>query len=82
MVYKIKPKGEKGLAAVKRLGRNYKTGGFARIAKKAMARGASAQAAKRIAGAVYWKMVRKRNNYRKRHKLLKKRKYMVRGGYT
>jgi hypothetical protein len=53
----LKPKGKRGLAAVKRLGRDYKTGGFNTIAKKAAARYGSAEAGKRVAGAIYWNKV-------------------------
>lgn len=53
---KMKPKGTRGRAAVKRLGRTYKTGNFAKIAKKA---GGGAKG-KRIAAAVYWRKVRGR----------------------
>lgn len=56
MATKMKPKGKRGRAAVKRLGRNYKTGNFDKIAKKA---GGGAKG-KRIAGAIYWKKVRAR----------------------
>ena len=54
-----KPKGARGRAAVKRLGRTKKTGGFAKIAKKAAKEYGSTAAGKRVAGAVYWKMVKK-----------------------
>jgi len=60
MAKRMKPKGARGRAAVKRLGRRYKTGGFARIARKAARRYGSAAAGKRVAASVYWKMVRKR----------------------
>ncbi len=55
---KLKPKGKRGRAAVKRLGRTYKTGGFNKIAKKAAKRYGSAESGKRVAAAVYWKKVR------------------------
>ncbi len=54
----MRPKGKRGRAAVRRLGRRYKTGGFAKIARKAARRYGKARA-KKIAGAIYWKMVRK-----------------------
>lgn len=57
---KQKPKGRRGTAAVRRLGRTYKTGGFQRIVESALSRGYSPESAKRIAASVYWKMVRKR----------------------
>ena len=57
---KMKPKGARGRAAVKRLGRTHKTGGFNKIAKKAAKKYGSKQAGKRVAAAVYWKMVKKR----------------------
>jgi hypothetical protein len=46
----LKPKGKRGMAAVKRLGRNYKTGGFDRIAKSK---------GKGAAIAIYQNMVKK-----------------------
>jgi len=52
----MKPKGKRGMAAVKRLGRTKKTGGFAKIAKKA----GGGEKGKKIAAAVYWKMAHKR----------------------
>uniref|UniRef100_A0A7C5YX71 Uncharacterized protein n=1 Tax=candidate division CPR3 bacterium TaxID=2268181 RepID=A0A7C5YX71_UNCC3 len=57
---KMKPKGKKGRAMVKKLGRTYKTGGFAKIARKAAKKYGSKQAGKRVAAAIYWKMARKR----------------------
>jgi hypothetical protein len=57
-VTKQKPKGRQGLAATKRLGRNYKTGGFNRIVQDCMRRGGSAEKCKKIAASVYWKKVR------------------------
>ena len=59
-IKRTKPKGKRGLAAVKRLGRTKKTGGFARIDKKAAKRYGSKAAGKRVAAAIYWKMVKKR----------------------
>jgi len=56
----MKPKGKKGRAMVKKLGRTYKTGGFAKIARKAAKKYGSKQAGKRVAAAIYWKMARKR----------------------
>lgn len=56
----MKPKGARGRAAVKRLGRSYKTGGFKKIAAKAGKKYGSSAAGKRVAGAIYQKMVAKR----------------------
>jgi hypothetical protein len=53
---KMKPKGARGRAQVRRLGRTYKTGGFARIAAKSGG-GAKGQ---RIAGAIFQRMARAR----------------------
>jgi hypothetical protein len=53
----MEPKGEKGKAAVERLGRDYKTGGFEKIAKKAAEKYGSKEAGERVAGAIYWKKV-------------------------
>ncbi len=57
---KLKPKGKRGKAAVKRLGRTYKTGGFKKIAAKAAKKYGSSAAGKRVAGAIYWKMAKGR----------------------
>jgi len=54
---KMEPKGEKGKAAVERLGRDYKTGGFEKIAKKAAEKYGSKEAGERVAASVYWKKV-------------------------
>lgn len=56
----MKPKGARGKAAVKRLGRTYKTGGFAKIAKVASKMYGSKAAGKRVAGSIYWKQVAKK----------------------
>ncbi len=55
----MKPKGKAGMAQVKKLGRNYKTGGFAKIASQAAKEYGSKEAGKRVAGAVFQKMVSK-----------------------
>jgi hypothetical protein len=57
---KMKPKGKKGRAMVKKLGRTYKTGGFAKIAKKAAKKYHSTTIGKKIAGKIFWKMAKKR----------------------
>ena len=57
---KTKPKGKRGLAAVKRLGRTYKTGMFEKIARKAAKRYGSKEIGKKVAAAIYWAKVRKR----------------------
>ena len=44
---------------VKRLGRNYKTGGFKRISESAGKKYGSKEAGNRVAGAVYQSLVRK-----------------------
>ena len=46
--------------ALKRLGRKKKTGNFSKIANKAAKKYGSQKAGKRVAGAIYWKMVKKR----------------------
>ncbi len=53
----MKPKGKEGMAAVERLGRTTKTGGFGKIASSAAKEYGSAEAGKKVAGAVYWNMV-------------------------
>ena len=57
---KMKPKGKKGKAMVKKLGRNYKTGMFNKIAQKAAKKYGSKEVGKKVAAAVYWKKVRNR----------------------
>jgi len=54
----MKPKGARGRAAVKRLGRNYKTGKFDEIVKALMKKGKSKEAATKIAAAYYWSKVK------------------------
>jgi uncharacterized membrane protein YqjE len=61
LMKRMKPVGARGRAAVKRLGRNYKTGGFAKIAARASKRYGSSSIGKKVAGAVYWAKVRKKN---------------------
>ncbi len=56
---KLKPKGKRGLAQVKRLGRNYKTGNFAKIARKAAKRYGSKKIGEKVAGAIFQKLARK-----------------------
>jgi hypothetical protein len=55
---KMKPKGAKGKAMVKKLGRTTKTGGFAKIAAKAGKKYGSKEAGKKVAGAIFWKMAK------------------------
>ena len=54
----LKPKGKRGVVAVKRLGRNYKTGNFDKITAAAGAKYGSSKAGKRVAGAIYWAKAR------------------------
>jgi len=56
---KLKPKGARGRAMVRKLGRTYKTGNFAKIARKAAKKYGSKEAGKRVAAAIFWKKVRK-----------------------
>jgi hypothetical protein len=62
---KLKPKGKRGLAAVKRLGRTYKTGNFAKGVQDLMDAGSSHEAAQKIMGAQYWKEVAKAKGKKK-----------------
>lgn len=55
----MKPKGKKGMAMVKKLGRTKKTGGFNKIASKAAKEYGSSAAGKKVAGAIFWKMAKK-----------------------
>ena len=64
---KTKPKGEKGMAQVKKLGRTKKTGGFDKIAAKAGAKYGSATAGKRVAGAIFQKMAKHHAMMAKHH---------------
>lgn len=61
----MKPKGKRGKAQVKRLGRNFKTGGFKKIAEKASSEYESKEAGERVAGAVFNKMAKARGHARK-----------------
>jgi hypothetical protein len=54
------PATAKGKAQVKKLGRTKKTGGFAKIAAKAGTKYGSPAAGKRVAGAIFQKMVKAR----------------------
>jgi len=56
---KRKPKGKRGKAAVKRLGRKYKTGMFEKIARKAAKRYGSMKRGRKVAAAIYWKKVKR-----------------------
>jgi hypothetical protein len=53
------PKGKRGMAAVKRLGRTKATGGFAKIADKAAKEYGSKEEGAKVAGAIYWRMAHK-----------------------
>lgn len=53
------PKTKKGKAQVAKLGRTKKTGGFAKIAASAGKEYGSKAAGKKVAGAIFQKMVRK-----------------------
>ncbi len=55
---KMKPKGKEGMAQVKKLGRDYKTGGFSKIAKSAAKEYGSKEAGKKVAGAIFNKMAK------------------------
>lgn len=57
----MKPKGKRGMAQVKKLGRRIKTGGFAKIAKKAAKEYGSMMEGRKVAGAIFQKMVKKHN---------------------
>lgn len=59
MATHMKPKGAGGRAAVKKLGRTYKTGGFNKIATSAAKQYGSKAAGQRVAGAIYQKMIHK-----------------------
>lgn len=56
---KTTPKTAQGKAAVKRLGKTKKTGGFAKIANQAAKEYGSKAAGQKVAAAVYWNKVRK-----------------------
>jgi len=56
----IVPATAKGKAMVKKLGRTKKTGGFSKIAAKAGAKYNSKEKGKKVAGKIYWNMVKAR----------------------
>lgn len=58
----LKPKGKVGRAQTGRLNRNFKTGGFNKIASAAGKRYGSTAAGKRVAGAIFHKMAESRGN--------------------
>ena len=74
MSKKMKPKGKKGRAMVKKLNRNYKTGKFDEIAKKSakqyqkkgMSKKKAEQIGKKVAGKVFWNKVKKRKKKSKK----------------
>lgn len=59
---KTVPKTKRGKAQVAKLGRTKKTGGFAKIAKKAAKEYGSKEVGKRVAGAIFQKMVKSRKS--------------------
>ena len=61
----LKPKGAKGKTQVKKLGRTFKTGGFNKIAKEAGKEYGSKEAGKKVAGAIFQKMVKARKGKHK-----------------
>lgn len=71
---KMKPKGARGRAAVRRLGRNYKTGKFDKIAnkaarsyeKKGVSPAKAKQIGKAVAAKVYWAKVKAKAMRRKK----------------
>lgn len=56
----MKPKGKKGMAMVKKLGRTTKSGMFAKIASKASKEYGSTAAGNKVAASIFWKKVRGR----------------------
>ena len=63
---KLKPKGARGKAAVKRLGRTYKTGMFKKIADIAAKKYGSKEIGEKVAAKVYWSKVKKRKKKKKK----------------
>lgn len=59
MATHMKPKGAGGRAAVKKLGRTYKTGGFDKIANSAAKKYKSKAVGQKVAGAIYQNMIHK-----------------------
>jgi hypothetical protein len=53
-IKKLKPKGKRGKAMVKKLGRTYKTGGFNKIASKAAKKYGSKKAGQKVAASIFW----------------------------
>jgi hypothetical protein len=56
----VVPATAKGKVMVKKLGRTKKTGGFAKIAAKAGTKYGSKEKGKKVAGRIYWNMVKAR----------------------
>jgi hypothetical protein len=56
---KLKPKGARGRAMVRKLGRNYKTGNFEKIAMQAGRKYHSKKIGEKIAGKIFWEKVKK-----------------------
>lgn len=73
----LKPKGARGRAQVKKLGRNFKTGNFSKIASKAAKEYGSKEAGKRVAGAIFQK---KAKSYKKGGKVKKTGTYTLHKG--
>ncbi len=59
-IKKLKPKGKRGRAQVKKLGRTYKTGGFAKIMNKATKEYGSKKKGRKVAGAIFQRMAKLR----------------------
>ncbi len=55
----MKPKGKRGMAQVKKLGRVKKTGGFSKIAKAVGKKYKSAEVGKKVAGKIFQTMAKK-----------------------
>ncbi len=55
----LKPKGARGKAQVERIGRDYKTGGFAKIENKAAKKYGSKEAGEKVAGKIFQEMAQK-----------------------
>jgi hypothetical protein len=52
----MKPEGARGKAQTERLGRDFKTGGFAKIEKNAAKKYGSKKAGEKVAGSIFNKM--------------------------
>lgn len=80
----LKPKGKIGRAQTGRLNRNFKTGGFNKVARSAGKEYGSTAAGKRVAGAIFHKMAQARGNaaHKGKHAHKRSRKSYAHKGHS